>query len=222
MTRQKKFKVGDLVVLKKDASVFSYPAVPWSGLYSSNTSDINHAKSLISERTNIKYAVDVRYRGRSGIPELKAGAVGIIKGFSNVFMLEHDLITEKTFGTLVSAKKQQTLTIGSNIYLNKFNRKHMQVLIDERLIAFAPGAKLFEKCEDTLARYDSVTVKFEGTLTMNNVNELELRTLLAGRRRQFATAFSSNRIVSVECVRRDGTIEKKESYCGKSVDTEQG
>jgi len=214
MTRRRKFEVGDLVVLKKSVKVEPFPSLG-SYYYSGTSAERAQAASSIALRTDIKNVVR---RVQSYNPSIRAGAIGLVRSFGNVFMLEFDKITRDQYKALPFARKDKdALAVGSDILLNRSNRKHMHVLIDEMLVAFAPGAKLFEKGEEALARYESVVVKFEGSIVFDRVNEIELKDRLNGKQRQLKAMFDTNRIISVECLHRDGTVETKEGSDGVTI-----
>lgn len=204
MTRRKKFNVGDLVVLKKGVKVEPYPSLE---IFYYRQDIKQKALDEIALHSNVKHVVR---RVKSYNPNIQPGTVGLIQGYSNVFMLEYDRISNEIYEKLSYAKKQQVLRAGSDIYLNRSGRQHMHVLIDERLIAFKPGAKLFEPASDALLRYENVDVRVESSIRLHRANDTDVKNQLSSRLRQLRAIFDDSRVVQIECIHRDGTVEKKD------------
>lgn len=198
MTRRRKFEVGDLIVLKKDALVESHPANPQDAL----------GKEVL-RRTHIRNVVrnlGSFGRRRRNADVLAAGTVGVVKGFENVYMLEYKMRSAANLPVMSDYFISNNYAI-----VNMKMRKHLHVLINGRLIAFAPGGKLFEKADVELSKYKNVFVKFEGVIELENIANTDLKLKVQHALSRLSTLSKSVKVTSLECVHRDGTLETKEN-----------
>lgn len=171
-----KFRPGDLVVLKRKARYRRYP----DSIYDKDLSP--ELYDAIIGRESVRYVSYTSSRDAvraftlgDTIPE---GTLGIVKGYENVFMLDStrislvDRVTPLSLHDLrhnvVKVENSKFKGLG---FLNNEKVKHLQVLIDGRLVAFLAGGTLFEPAEAVLARHKEVILSFQVDVTVKNVDE---------------------------------------------------
>lgn len=213
MTRQKKFEEGDLVVLKHDVSFYDYPDV-WT--FRNRKAGLNFptdGRQLIANavkaRETVRFVV-WRPVAKVGNNILKAGTICVVKSYSNVFMLDCELISKEEMKKLPKDKDKDIVKFADCAMLNNSNRHHLQVIAGDKLIAFLPGAKLFESAADALSRYPKVNVKFEGSFKLENVLPDKMLDSIADKLKSLTNIVDVDNVIRLDITHSDGTIETRQ------------
>lgn len=212
MTRKRKFQVGDLVVLKQGIVVGEHPK-----RLSYNRHFFAKESGLLKKHVekSIPSSIKVHARVSSVNPDIPAGTVGLVKEFSNVYMLEHEVLTNREFQELEKRRqrprKSDIVKIGEHFVINLSKRLHMHVIINDSVIVFPSGAgKLFESGDDTISRFDEATIRFECTMKSSGLNEFELKKVIQKKLMSLRTFMDSVRVIDVETRDRDGNITRRD------------
>lgn len=176
----RKFKEGDLVVVRKPMTVHRYP---------DDRFDARHATRECIEKIRAKEPMrfyglpfngpsrGMLAFGRGPQTWIDAGRTGVVKGYANVYML--DSTTRNPSENSRKYDRDSLLffeTKDSQVRLyNRHRRTFLIVLIEGMLVAVVNSAELFEHNETTLARHNDVTVKLNLKLNLKNIDPEKLQ-----------------------------------------------
>lgn len=213
---KQKFKDGDIVVLKRPVRVYDWPTV------SGQNADV---VKRIKDVCTIKHVV-------LGVSSYQAthsiGTVGIVKGYSNIFMLDNETyndvnkLTSTYDKTLLDVHAVKAKYVWNNQHyyvLNKFKKKHLIVLIDGMLVGFRNGSTLFESVTENFSRALRANVSLNVEATLENVTESEIAKHVKKISRKLKSQGLECKGFSIEKFERRSELKMSEQCSKEAIDT---
>jgi hypothetical protein len=205
----RKFKIGELLVLKKDISVFRYPE---NFFLLEEKNERARLYDAIAQKTSTKFVGWRNHAIHTRADDIiEAGTAAVVSSYDSVYMLNNKRNGKAAFTMhgekfvseiLPDPNDKDVLTTSISRYVD-VPTELLHVLINERIVAIHEKrvVDIFERAESALKRFDA-SIVVQNIINLKNVNVADVRKIFK------KSGFDRYNVRSITCKKRDGSIEE--------------